>query len=74
MSESFKALLHHLGRAVDAKGRELFNDPDCRAETLAELEDLESRIAKLEARIEAVAEHVEDVEAKVDQPDWRERR
>lgn len=88
MTDFFKALLHHLGRAVDANGRELFAQADSRAETVDDVRQLESllnsyaiKIAALEARadaadkrIEAVAEHVEDVEAKVDQPDWRERR
>jgi hypothetical protein len=63
----FNALLHHLGRAVDQKGRTVFADPDCRAETVAEVEALEHRISELERALEAVVE-------RIDQPDWRERR
>lgn len=70
----FKALLHHLGRAVDTKGRELFADGDCRAETAAEVEELEERLARLEAKIEELEAEDKRIEEKVDQPDWRERR
>lgn len=50
----FHALLHHLGRAVDKKGREIFADRDCRSETEAEVRELEARLESIERRLRAL--------------------
>lgn len=75
----FKALLHHLGRAVDKKGRELFTPGnDCREETEAEVTELDERLESIERRLQALDDKIDDearrLEEKIDQPDWRERR
>lgn len=50
------ALIHHLGRAMDKDGRPVLADSDCHAETVADVEALEERIARLERRIAPVDE------------------
>lgn len=69
----FKALLHHLGRAIDRKGRELWADTDCEAETRSEVDELEERLDAIDARFERLDERLaqlaandERIEGKID--------
>jgi sugar (pentulose or hexulose) kinase len=55
----FQALLHHLGRAVDSKGRELWSGTDCEAETVAEVDALDQRLRHMAERIDALEEKTE---------------
>jgi primosomal protein N'' len=58
-------LVHHLRRIATSAGTTF--DGDSEAETRAEVEALEQRLAKCEARLDALEEHI-------DRPDWRDRR